>query len=116
MTEDQRQRFAEALQRVAGDEEMLVMLANIAAEDGPPMLKQVQSSVENGNLTEAARTGHALKGLLSTFESGAPVNELQPFIDAARNEDTDTAKVAHRSVSPKLEQLMVEIQALAASP
>jgi hypothetical protein len=113
MNEAQRKRFAAALQRVAGDEDMLVMLANIAAEDGPPMLKQVHESVKTGDWNEAARTGHALKGLLSTFEAGPPVDQLQPFIDAARSSDAAAAQQTHASVEPKLQQLLVEIETLA---
>lgn len=113
MTDAQRKRFAAALQRVAGDEDMLVMLASIAAEDGPPMLKQVDTHVECQQLNEAARVGHALKGLLSTFETGSPVDELQPLIDAARKEDSKATQLAHASVSPKLEHLLGEIEQLA---
>ncbi|EKK03580.1 hypothetical protein RBSH_01029 [Rhodopirellula baltica SH28] len=115
MTEAQRKRFAAALQRVAGDEDMLVMLASIAAEDGPPMLEQVHTHVESLELGEAARVGHALKGLLSTFESGPPVDELQPMIDAARKDDGNATQIAHASVSPKLEHLLGEIEELAES-
>lgn len=92
---------------------MLVMLANIAAEDGPPMLRQVRDALADGNCSEAARTGHALKGLLSTFESGSPVDELQPMIDAARLDDIGTARQAHETAAPKLEKLMSEIETLA---
>ncbi|PHQ32908.1 hypothetical protein [Rhodopirellula bahusiensis] len=112
MNDAQRKRFAAALQRVAGDEDMLVMLANIAAEDGPPMLEQMHGHVESQDLSEAARVGHALKGLLSTFESGPPVDELQPFIDAARRDDGAATKETHASVTPKLEQLLNEIKQL----
>ena len=113
MTESQRQRFSAALGRVAGDEEELEMLAKIAAEDAPGLLSQLEDHIQQCELAEAAKVGHALKGLLSTFETGEPVSELQPLIDAARAGDDASVASVHASVRPQLFTLVTEIGALA---
>ncbi|MEZ6089392.1 MAG: hypothetical protein R3C05_15445 [Pirellulaceae bacterium] len=41
----QKEQFAEALQRLAGDEQMLTMLAEIAADDAPGLLRRLADSV-----------------------------------------------------------------------
>ncbi|WP_182869511.1 hypothetical protein [Stieleria mannarensis] len=112
MNESQRQRFSDALVRVAGDEEILEMLAKIAAEDAPGLMSQLDDYVKQSELAEAARVGHALKGLLSTFETGEPTCELQPLIDAARAGDQSTVTSVHSAIQPDLNQLVSEIDAL----
>ena len=71
------------------------------------------TAFQKGELAEAAKVGHALKGLLSTFETGEPVSELQPLIDAARAGDEASVTSVHASVRPQLNTLVTEIGALA---
>ncbi len=102
LTDVQRQCFAAALERVGGDEQMLVVLAAMAAEDAPPLVTKLAEAVRTGELDAAAHSGHALKGLLSAFETGHPVDDLQPLIDAARDSDQDEAQRLLTSLRPKL--------------
>lgn len=113
MNENQKQRFAEALQRVSGDEEMLSMLANIAAEDAPEMIQTLDTQVHQSSLADAAHTAHSLKGLLSAFETGEPVSELEPLIEAARQGDQAEVDQVHQQIKPKLQSLVTEIEAIA---
>jgi len=112
LNESQRVRFSEALQRLAGDEDMLLMLAEIAAEDAPVLLSQLGSQIEEASLSSAARTAHALKGLLSGFVSGPPTSELQPLIAAAREDDAATTATLFSKLRPKLKALIEEIETL----
>ncbi len=110
MTETQKQRFSDALARMAGDEEMLEVLAKIAVEDAPNLLALLSDHVKQGDCLEVARVGHALKGLLSTFETGEPVSDLQFMIDAARQGDVKSVRQIQADVEPKLGILMNEIE------
>lgn len=114
MNDVQKKRFAEALQRVAGDEDMLAMLATIATEDAPVMIETLDTEVQEQSLPNAAKTAHSLKGLLSTFETGEPVSELQPLIDAARRSDANEVTQLHSDMRAKLDVLMTEIKELVA--
>lgn len=109
MTEQQRRRFSEALSRLGDDESTLMMLAGMVAEDAPEMLAKMNEHAKDDELTEYAKTGHAMKGLLSTFETGEPVSELQPIIDAARVGDRETVLHLHGKLAPQIEILMGEI-------
>lgn len=109
MNDLQKRRFADALERVAGDEDMLGMLAKIAVEDAPEMIEMLDTQVEGKLLSDAAKTAHSLKGLLSAFETGEPVSDLQPLIDAARQGDSNDVVKLHSEVGSKLEKLLSEI-------
>lgn len=113
MNEHQKKRFAKALERVAGDEDMLSMLATIAVEDAPPMMESLDTSITKQSLDEAAKTAHSLKGLLSAFETDEPVSDLQPLIDAAKKGDQEESIAIQKSIQPKLETLLAEINAIA---
>ncbi|MDA8744322.1 hypothetical protein N9N28_06810 [Rubripirellula amarantea] len=109
LTADQRQRFSAALTRLDGDEDTLVMLAEMVTEDAPTMVAQLESEIDSGKLEDVAQTGHALKGLLSTFETGQPVSDLQPIIEAARSGDSGEVAVLFKSAQPRLRELVSEI-------
>jgi hypothetical protein len=107
-----RERFAEALGRLAGDEEMLVTLAEIASEDGPLLLDKLKIDVQKQATAETAKTAHALKGLLSSFETGEPTLRLQPLIESARHDEASDVQAIFNSLEPDLRSLMSEIQSL----
>lgn len=113
MNSQQRTRFAEALQRVAGDEETLSVLATIAIEDAPELLDQMDQSLAGEDLESASRAAHTLKGMLGTFETNRPVSELQPFIEACRGKELGEARALHSKLSSELHTLLDEISAVA---
>lgn len=115
MNEAQKQRFAEALSRLAGDEEMFETLALICAEDAPAMWGKMATQIEQGDLAAYAKSAHAIKGLLSTFETNEPVCEIQSAIDAAREGDSKAAKALHSSLHGSVEKLIGEIESVAQS-
>ncbi len=102
LTEYQKIRFADALARVDGDEELLVTLAEIAADDGPHMLQQLSEELRGGDVIESGRTAHALKGLLSTYEVGPPVDALQAIVEASHSHDIDRARMIFGEISEEL--------------
>lgn len=113
MNDIQKRRFAEALDRVAGDEETLTLLATIVVEDAPRMIADLHTQISSQSLGDAASTAHSLKGLLSAFETGEPVSELGTLIEAARQGDRRELHAVHRQVEPKLNSLVSEIGMLA---
>ncbi|TWT65037.1 Hpt domain-containing protein [Allorhodopirellula solitaria] len=112
LTDQQLERFAAALERVGGDTDMLVVLAAMAAEDAPPLLTKLESEVRDSDLRAAAHTAHALKGLLSAFETGQPIEGLQPLIDAAREGNQSEALRLLDSLQPKLESFIHQVKEL----
>jgi len=113
LSSEQRERFADAIARVGHDEELLVMLSRMVAEDGPVLLSSLRDKVAAADLTAVVEAGHSLKGMLSTYETGSPVAELQSIIDAARTGDDEVAKGIMEKQYPLLVRFITELQQLA---
>lgn len=114
LSEEQHIRFAAALERVGNDDRLLVSLAQITAEDAPILMAQLECNIESGDLNSVAATGHALKGLLSTYETGSPVAELQLLIEAARSGDRTEVRKVLAYQRPILIEFIGEVQKLTA--
>ncbi|MGB7327315.1 MAG: Hpt domain-containing protein [Rubripirellula sp.] len=87
----------------------------MVVEDAPTLLAQLNADIHAEKTSDAAATGHSLKGLLSTFETGQPVSELQPLIDAARRGNTAEVAALLREIKPSLEKLIDEIRSITGS-
>lgn len=112
MTEEQVKRFSEALARLSGDEELLVAMATMVADDAPAIVEQLDEQLGRESLTDAASTAHKLKGMCSTFETGSPVLELEEVIYAARAGKAEEARSTYDTCQPRLHQLLGEIAEL----
>jgi len=110
----QRDRFADSLRRLGGDCDMLQMMAAMVTEDAPPLIEQTREQLKAGDLSAAAASAHALKGMLSTFESDQPVNDLQRLIDAARAGQAEQATFCWQVAQPRINDLVQEIAKLCA--
>tara|TARA_R110002111_G_scaffold182531_1_gene248035 strand:- start:127 stop:486 length:360 start_codon:yes stop_codon:yes gene_type:complete len=112
MTEEQKKRFAEALDRVSGDCELLAAMATMVTEDAPDVLAGLREQVAQDDMLAAAATAHKLKGMLSTFDTGGPVPELEQLISAARKGHSDEVVSTLSSCVPEVENLLKEIVSL----
>lgn len=115
MNEEQKIRFAEALHRLSGDCDLLVAMASMVKADAPVIWREVQDHMESEQWQDMAASGHKLKGMLSTFDTGSPIPELQEMIVAARKERISEAKACFGTCRPAVEQLMREITDLGAA-
>ena len=113
LSQSERERFSGALHRVAGDEELLITLAQIIAEDAALILEKLETQLQERRLNEFAQSAHALKGLLSSFETGPPVKDLQSIIDAARQDDFQAVQALFRIVQPCLHTFVSQVGRLA---
>ncbi len=119
LTEMQQRRFADALKRIDGDAELLVTMAEIVSEDSVEVIAELDQAVSevdpenvDRRLQQAADAGHSLKGMLSTFETGFPVDTLQRFITAAREGDRQVAIETWIQCREPIQALTVEISQL----
>jgi Hpt domain len=113
VTEEQKERFAEALRRVAGDCELLSAMAAMVAEDAPEVLSDLRKYVAADEMQEVAATAHKLKGMLSTFETSGPVLELEELIVSARKKQTQEVASSFKSLEGEIEKLIHQILSLA---
>jgi len=113
VNEKQKERFAEALNRVSGDFELLAAMAAMVAEDAPAVMNDLREQVAAKEMQQVAATAHKLKGMLSTFETAGPVLELEELISSARKGQTqDTASLFKRS-ERQINELLDEILSIA---
>mgnify|MGYP003654253545 CR=1 FL=1 len=91
--------FAEALQRLGGDEELLRELAAILLDDVPPLVQAIQNSIEAGDFDEAHRDAHAVKGLVVTFDErgcGLLISEVMAALK--ENDEHEVHRLCHPCV------------------
>lgn len=60
---------ADALSRIAGDEELLETLIDMFRNDASGYLEEIQSALAKGAMADALRAAHTLKGVLATFSA-----------------------------------------------
>ncbi len=109
MNNYQRARFAAALNRMAGDEDLMEAMAELVVADAPEILAELKEQFEQNESQEAASTAHKLKGMLSSFETGSPIPELQSVIDELRAGRLTEAYLIYQSCSGAIEDLVGEI-------
>ena len=112
VTNEQKQRFADALKRVADDTELLIAIASLVSEDAPQVFENLKTQLAAGELEDVATIGHQLKGMLSTFETDGPVLYLQDMIHAARRGDGHEAKDSLQRCESEINVLINEIRQL----
>jgi polyhydroxyalkanoate synthesis regulator phasin len=109
VNEQQKVRFADALERMSGDCDLLAAMASMVAEDAPDVVNDLRKQVATGEMQQAAATAHKLKGMLSTFETDGPVLELEELILAARQgqvqETASQFKIFDRRITGLLDEI-----------
>lgn len=116
ITEEQKIRFATAIDRVSGDIDLLVSIAAIVTEDVPEVFAKFKDQLATGNMAELPITGHQLKGMLSTFETRGAVVLLQEVIVSAREGNQQGADDAFHRCAAEIGSLIEEIKQLGADP
>lgn len=115
MTEQQIERFSEALERLSGDQDLLIAMAEIYVADAPEVLETLARQVEEEDTKVAATTAHKLKGMCSTFETGSPMTELEELVQSAKHGRTEAARATFKICRPQIESLLAEVTALTQS-
>lgn len=91
---------------------MLVAMAAMVAEDAPQVWQDVQRHLAEDEWNDVASSAHKLKGMLSTFDTGAPIPELQEMIAAARKERVNEVRSCFSACRQDVERLIQEIDDL----
>lgn len=112
MNEEQRIRFADALQRLAGDEDLLIAMGAMVLDDAPTVMAELQQQIEAGQLSQTASTAHKLKGLLSTFDVSGCVLTIQQIITAARADDQVECAQSWSKCEGEVGELLAEVRAV----
>jgi HPt (histidine-containing phosphotransfer) domain-containing protein len=105
--------LAAALERLDGDDQLLLMLIAVFREDSGDLLGRLRAAVERRDAAEAERAAHSLKGLASNFDGAAAVEAALVIETASRRREwpavTDGLPTLEREVA-KLRQALDEHQ------
>lgn len=88
MTEQDEPIFdrADALSRIADDEELLATLIELFLEDAPRYLRDVDAALAASDWTKLGHAAHTLKGVLATFSARRGEHLARDLELAARSE------------------------------
>ncbi|MCB1164309.1 response regulator [bacterium] len=103
---------AAALDRVAGDIELLIELAGMFMEDVPNMLAEIESAVRNGDSDGLRKSAHTLKGAVSNFSAQNAQDAAWALEQIGRSGDLSEAVGAYNLLRQEIERLQPLLSSL----
>jgi CheY-like chemotaxis protein/HPt (histidine-containing phosphotransfer) domain-containing protein len=106
--------YAQALDRVGGDRELLSELAALFLDEYPRLMAEAQAGIETGKLAAASGAAHQLKGLLAQFGSEQGRHSALALESSAKAGDSPGSQAALDSLRDCLSVLQPVFVRLAA--
>jgi HPt (histidine-containing phosphotransfer) domain-containing protein len=103
---------AAALDRMDGDEELLVELARIFVDDVREQTTRLCAAVAARNAVEVQKSAHALKGAASNFHAGPTVAAALALEKLGRSGSLDDVDAALATLDIELARLVEALTAL----
>ena len=97
--------YAQALDRVGGDRELLGELASLFLDEYPRLLGECTAGIENGDLAAVSASAHQLKGLLAQFGSEQGRQHAMTLESASKAGDEAAARSMLEALSLCLDGL-----------
>jgi HPt (histidine-containing phosphotransfer) domain-containing protein len=104
---------ASALERMDGDEELLVELAQVFVEDATAQIEKVRAAVQARSAPDIQKTAHTVKGAASNFHAAPTVAAALALEQMGRAAQIDDADAAFARLEQELARLVEELRALA---
>jgi PAS domain S-box-containing protein len=105
-----------ALERVAGDMELLRELVRIFIAECPSMLAEVRSAIDQADAAQLRRAAHTLKGSVANFGASAVVQAAQCLETAGREQNLGGASESFQRLQAELDRLRPRLAAFAEQP
>ena len=99
---------AAALERLDGDRDLFTMLVEVFHQDSTELYERLSTSLAAGNLPEAERAAHSLKGLAANFDA-------KDAAEAALRIEEMTRQRTVTGIEPRLHALAARLQELRAA-
>jgi HPt (histidine-containing phosphotransfer) domain-containing protein len=103
--------YAELLERVDNDQELLRELLTIFKEDFPRTMRSLESAVAASDLKNAARLSHTLKGMLSSLGATRAAQAASKIEELAFAGETVSLQGAFDALGCQTASLLPEIDA-----
>ncbi len=105
-----REQYQSALERLGGDDELFLDLAQMCLEDAVQLKVAARAALAAGEQDAAARAVHSLKGLAANFDE----RELTALLDRAERlalvGELPTCERALEQAQPRMAALAAELQ------
>jgi HPt (histidine-containing phosphotransfer) domain-containing protein len=105
---------AEAMDRVAGDRELLRELVAIFLESCPKLLTDVREAIARGDPHAMERAGHTLKGAVGALGGRSAAGAAQRIEQIGKANDLRLASAAYADLEGEIERLKPALSELAA--
>ncbi len=103
---------AEALERAAGDEELLEELITLYLEDSVGMVDTMRDALERGDMEAVAGTAHTLKGSSANLSAKEVQEAAHRLEAAAKNGDSADARVAFKALEDCLANVLAVFRSI----
>ena len=103
---------AEALGRIAGDEELLRKICQIFLENSPHLLLKLRQAVASGDFDAVRRTAHSLKGESSYLSASGTSQVARQLEEMGRNKDLSHARDTLAVLEREMASLHLDLKAL----
>ena len=97
---------AALLDRVEGDEELLVEMVQLYVEDAPRALKTMRSALQQGDLHALERAAHSVKGSSANLAANPAADAAQRLEQDARRGDRAAAEASLAALESVMGQLL----------
>jgi len=94
------------LERVEGDQELLIEMIHLFQEDAPNLLTAMRDALQRGDMAVLERSAHSLKGAASNFSAKATAAAALHLEGDARNKDENAAKESFAELERAVDHLL----------
>lgn len=118
MSNEQQSRFdyAEVMERLEGDRDLFVMLAEMFVTEAENYVAQIRAASAEGNAENLGREAHTIKGVLATFANSLGAGMAFAIEKAAREGRLADAQAGVEALCEEVQQMVVLLQAEIAKP
>ena len=104
----------QALDRLGGDTDLLLQIAEIFCQTAPPKLAEIRQALAAGDAGTLTRAAHSLKGSVANFSAGRAWEAARNLEMAGRGGQLDLAKELAVQLEHEVECLLGDLKALQA--
>src|SRR5436305_12462864 len=101
-----------ALERVGGDHDLLIEIAQLFLSETPGQLNSLVLAVEAGDSPSVEKTAHMIKGSIATFGADPAVRTALALEQAGRKDELSRAPALVEELKALVQALSSELQTL----
>lgn len=112
MTGDNIFSFSQSLERMDGDIELLVEIADLLSEDCDRLLPEIREAVNSGSADKLMVSAHTLKGAVSNIVAPAVFQAAYALEMMGRNRDMADAETAYIELEKQVDLLKPMLESI----